>query len=253
MRAWSLITLSVVSHGNTEKIGILLASLLKQEHDTKQFQLILTDNLRNDLPEFDPSPWASLHILRNEQPKGFAENHNRAFEIAQGEYFAILNPDLVFERSVFGGLQSSLHAHAADLIAPKIIDERGHLQDSFRPLPTPFEIVRRRLPWYQFQPPLPGEDGLIHPDWIAAMFWLMPSHLYRSLKGMDERYRLYFEDVDFCTRARLSGYKIIVDPDFSVRHDAARSSRSKMYYLFLHTQSAFHFFTSKVYRQARLK
>jgi N-acetylglucosaminyl-diphospho-decaprenol L-rhamnosyltransferase len=231
----------------------LLASLQRHEPDTKRFQLILTDNLKNDLPEFDPSPWASLQILRNERPRGFADNHNRAFESASGEYYAILNPDLIFEGPVFDGLKTSLHAHDADLIAPKIVDESGHLQDSFRPLPTPFEIIRRRLPGYHFQPPHPGEDGLIHPDWIAAMFWLMPSELYRSLNGMDERYRLYFEDVDFCTRARLGGYKIIVDPDFSVRHDAARSSRSKMYYLFLHTQSALRFFTSQVYRQARRK
>jgi N-acetylglucosaminyl-diphospho-decaprenol L-rhamnosyltransferase len=253
MKARSLITLSVVSHGNTEKIGMLLASLQRHEPDTKRFQLILTDNLKNDLPEFDPSPWAALQILRNDRPRGFADNHNRAFESASGEYYAILNPDLIFEEPVFDGLKTSLHTHVADLIAPKIVDESGHLQDSFRPLPSPFEIVRRRLPWNHFQPPHPGEDGLIHPDWIAAMFWLMPSELYRSLNGMDERYRLYFEDVDFCTRARLGGYKIIVDPDFSVRHDAARSSRSKMYYLFLHTQSALRFFTSKVYRQARRK
>lgn len=248
-----LITLSIVSHGNKEKVGSLLASLQRHEPDTKRFQLVITDNLKDDLPDFDPSPWASLQILRNNRPRGFAENHNRAFEFASGINYAVLNPDLIFEGPVFDALEASLHAHAADLIAPKIVDERGHLQDSFRPLPTPLELIRRRLPGYHFQPLPPGEDGLIHPDWIAAMFWLMPSDVYRSLGGMDSRYKLYFEDVDFCTRARLRGYKIIVDPGFSVRHDAARSSRNKMYYLFLHTQSAFRFFTSRVYRQARRK
>jgi GT2 family glycosyltransferase len=67
---------------------------------------------------------------------------------------------------------------------------------------------------------------------------------------MDERYRLYFEDVDFCTRARLKGMKLIVDSQAQVRHDARRSSRKSFYYLFLHTQSAVRFFTSPVYRQA---
>ena len=67
---------------------------------------------------------------------------------------------------------------------------------------------------------------------------------------VDEKYRLYFEDVDFCTRARLKGMKLLVDPQIQVRHDAQRSSRRKLYYLFLHTQSALRFFTSPVYRQA---
>lgn len=247
------ITISIVSHGDAEKIGHLLASLQKHEPDTGRFQVIITDNLKHELPDYDPTPWASLHLLRNERPAGFAENHNRAFELARGRYLAILNPDLIFEQPVFEGLITSLHVHRANLIAPKIVDANGVAQDSFRTLPTPLEIIRRRLPGYQFAPLGSDPNGLIHPDWIAAMFWLMPSSVYRSLNGMDKKFKLYFEDVDFCTRARLGGMKILVDTHLCVRHDAQRSSRRKAYFLFLHAQSALLFFTSRVYRQARQK
>jgi GT2 family glycosyltransferase len=250
MKSDSPITLSIVSHGDAGKISQLLASLQEQEQATKRFQLILTDNLRDDLPDLDPAPWASLHILRNDQQMGFAQNHNQAFELAQGEYFAILNPDLIFERPIFEQLITSLHKHQADLIAPTIVDENGTVQDSFRAMPSPFEIIRRRLPGYKFKPYQPDDAGLIHPDWIAGMFWLMKADVYRQLGGMDERYRLYFEDVDFCTRARLKGMKLVVDSQVQVRHDAQRSSRRKLYYLLLHTQSAMRFFTSSVYRRA---
>ena len=135
------------------------------------------------------------------------------------------------------------------MIAPKIVDENGTAQDSFRALPSPFEIIRRRLPGYKFKPYQPDHDGLIRPDWLAGMFWLMDSDVYRKLGGMDERYRLYFEDVDFCTRARLAGMKILVDARAQIRHDAQRSSRKNPYYLFLHIWSAIRFFTSPVYRQ----
>lgn len=251
MTSEHLITLSVISHGNAAQINHLLVSLQKQEQTTTRFQLILTDNLRNQLPDFDSTSWGSLQILRNDHQMGFAENHNQAFQIAQGSYFAILNPDLIFERPVFEQLITSLHKHQADLIAPKIVDENGTVQDSFRAMPSPFEIIRRRLPGYLFKPYQPDREGLIHPDWMAGMFWLMRSDVYRQLGGMDERYRLYFEDVDFCTRARLRGMKLLVDSQAQVRHDAQRSSRKKLYYLFLHTQSAIRFFTSPTYRQAR--
>ncbi len=250
MTTENLITLSVVSHGNAGQTGRLLASLQKQEQAATRFQLILTDNLKNDLPDFDPAPWAALHILRNDQPLGFASNHNNAFKISQGEYFSILNPDLIFERPVFEQLITSLHKHQADVIAPTIVDENGTAQDSLRALPSPFEIIRRRLPGYKFKPYQPDPAGLIQPDWIAGMFWLMKANVYRQLGGMDESYRLYFEDVDFCTRARLKGLKLLVDSQVQVRHDAQRSSRRSLYYLLLHTQSALHFFTSSVYRQA---
>jgi N-acetylglucosaminyl-diphospho-decaprenol L-rhamnosyltransferase len=248
-----LITLSIVSHGNTDKIATLLTSIQKHEPNTASFQVILTDNLGNDLPTFASDSWQSLQTMRNQKRQGFAHNHNRAFELAKGDYFAVLNPDLIFQKAVFDKLLSTLQTHQAHFIAPQVVDAEGNAQDSFRPLPSPAEIIYRRLPGYSFDAPRADANGLVHPDWIAAMFWLMPSSTYRTLHGMDEKFRLYFEDVDFCTRAKLQGMKIIVDTHSQVRHDAQRSSRKNAYYLFLHTQSALRFFTSQVYKQARQK
>jgi GT2 family glycosyltransferase len=251
MTGENLITLSVVSHGNARQISHLLASLQKHEQAASRFQLILTDNLKTDLPDFDPAPWASLQILRNDRQMGFARNHNNAFKTSTGKYFAILNPDLIFERPVFDQLIASLHKHQADVIAPTIVDVNGTVQDSFRAIPSPIEIIRRRLPGYKFKSYKPDHNGLIHPDWMAGMFWLMKSDAYRQLGGMNESYRLYFEDVDFCTRARLKGLKVLGDSHVQIRHDAQHSSRKKLYYLLLHSQSALRFFTSPVYWQAR--
>jgi len=247
-----LITLSVVSHGDTGKINNLLNSLQRCE-DTKHFQLVLTDNLKNNLPDFDPAPWASLQIIRNDHQMGFAKNHNKAFELAQTKYFAILNPDLLFEAPVFDSLINNLEMYNADLIAPKIVDENGITQDSFRRLPTPLKLIKRRLLGESIEAFQADAHGLIYPDWIAGMFWLMKSDIYRKLSGMDEKFRLYFEDVDFCTRARLHGMKIIVDSKLQIRHDAQRSSRKSLYYLLLHALSASKFFTSTVYWQALRK
>ncbi len=249
MTSQPLITISIVSHGDAKRVDNLLASLQKFENNISQIQVILTDNLGNDLPEFDPAPWASMRILRNGQQQGFARNHNRAFEFSQGIYFAILNPDLKFDSPVFERLIARLHDHHAELIAPQIVDENGVVQDSFRSMPTPFEIIRRRLPGYKFKTIEPENKGTIHPDWVAGMFWLMKAESFRRLGGMDERYRLYFEDVDFCARARLEGMRLLVDAEVRVRHDAQRSSRKSPYYLFLHIQSAVRFFMSPIYRQ----
>jgi len=248
-----LVTISIVSHGDANKIERLLTSLQSHELDTKRFQIVLTDNLEKELPEFDPSPWASLNILRNSTPLGFAQNHNNAFQLAQGEWFAIINPDLVFEQSVFGKLLDRLQADWNMILAPYIVDKSGQVQDSFRRLPTPLELIWRRLPGYKFEALEPDRDGLVHPDWIAGMFLFMSHETYRKLGGMDARYRLYFEDVDFCTRARLAGIKVLVDTHLHIRHDAQRSSRKRFYYLLLHTQSAWRFFSSPVYRQARMR
>lgn len=254
MKNDSLVTLSIVSHGDSEKIVNLLGSLQKYEPDTKRFQLILTDNLENELPNFDSMPWATMHVIRNKKQLGFAKNHNNALKLATGKYFAILNPDLIFEAPIFDSLIHVLEKHQADLIAPKIVDEKGVTQDSFRGLPTPLKLIQRRLLGEKIAESFQADVyGLIHPDWIAGMFWLMNSNTFRHLGGMNEKYRLYFEDVDFCTRARLHGMEIVVDSNLQVRHDAQRNSRRNLYYLFLHILSAIRFFTSSVYWQALRK
>jgi GT2 family glycosyltransferase len=248
----SLITLSVVSHGDSEKTSHLLSSLQKHE-DTKRLQIILTDNLKKQLPDFNIKNWNSLHIIRNDKPKGFAENHNQAFQLATGKYFSILNPDLIFEQPIVETLINDLETQQMDLIAPKIVDAQNVIQDSFRGLPSPLKLIKRRLVGEQVESNQADAHGLIHPDWIAGMFWLMKSETYHQLGGMDEKFRLYFEDVDFCTRARLAGMKIAVDSKIQIRHDAQRSSRKKIYYLLLHTLSALKFFSSSIYWQALRK
>jgi GT2 family glycosyltransferase len=251
MTSRPLLTLSIVSHGHGNMIARLLTSLQEHETYTNRFQLIITDNLKEDLPAIAPSPWHSLHILRNLHPQGFARNHNQAFKHAEGEYFAILNPDLLFIQPVFESLLHRLRHAQAHLIAPQIVDANGAPQDSTRPLPTPWDILRRRLPGYKYQPPIPDSAGLIYPEWMAGMFILLASDTYRQLGGMDERFRLYFEDVDFCARARLQGMRLMVDTRLQVRHDAQRASRKHPYYLFLHLQSAVRFFTSPVYKNIK--
>ncbi len=80
---------------------------------------------------------------------------------------------------------------------------------------------------------------------------IMLSETFARLNGLDEQYKMYFEDVDFGTRARLEGYKLLVDTRYRLIHDAQRMSRRSPQYLLLHLISAFRFFTSDVYRNAK--
>lgn len=243
-----LVSLSIVSHGDAGKVGQLLDSLQRYERASR-FQVIITDNLGDDVPEIKGPEWQSLHIIRNKKPRGFARNHNQAFQLTAGKYFCVLNPDVLFEQEVFLPLIKRLENRQADIIAPLIVDSSAAPQDSFRAFPTPLELLRRRLPGYRFMPPSMDNASLVRPDWVAGIFLLMRSKTYHEIKGFDEKYRLYFEDVDFCARARLAGLKLIVDTNIRVRHDAHRASRKKFIYLLWHIQSAVRFFSSPVYKE----
>jgi GT2 family glycosyltransferase len=243
-----LVTISIVSHGDSKKVIRLLGSIQTHER-TKLIQVIITDNLGFEIPVIDSSPWSSLVILRNEHPRGFARNHNQAFQLASTRYFCVLNPDVIFREEVFISLLRFLENDQTEIVAPLIKDTNNFFQDSYRDFPKPFEVIRRRLPNYRFIPPPSDASGLVRPDWIAGIFMFMKSETFKGLNGFDERYRLYFEDVDFCARAKLAGLRILVDTKIHVQHDANRASRKNLLYLLWHIRSAIRFFSSPVYKK----
>jgi len=243
------VTLSVVSHGDSQKVAMLLESLRAHEPG-RQFQIILTDNLGKELPDIEGNAGGSIEIIRNERPQGFARNHNQAFKLARTDYFCILNPDVIFPDEVFDRLISTVEMSGADVVAPLIVDSGGSVQDSFRALPRPLDLVRRRLPGYHPSPIPPDAGGLVRPEWIAGTFMLLKNETYGQISGFDEKYHLYFEDVDFCTRARLLGLRLLVDTRVQLQHDAQRTSQKSLRYLLWHLRSAIRFYSSGVYRRA---
>jgi len=241
---------SIVSHGQGSFVGRLLSSIVEHEIGLNA-EFIVTENAGEGHQPPKNLGGMEVTLIQNKLPRGFAENHNAASRQAHGEYFCLLNPDTLFLEQVFPELLQHIEAGRADVVAPMVVDMRGTRQDSFRDLPTPLELIQRR---FLRQTTVEGSISagkFIHPDWIAAIFLLMRADVYRQLGGLDERYYLYFEDVDFCCRARLAGLKLLVDPGLKVRHDARRASRQDLRYLAWHLQSAWRFFTSQVYRQSR--
>lgn len=249
MKVKPLLSISIVSHGQTNLLKRLMESIKKYE-ETGAYEFVLTENLEEEGNSLLLMRSPSVKLTINERQLSFAANHNNAFRRANGDFFCVLNPDVLFAEEVFPTLLNDIDQGKGDIVAPLVVDSNQVPQDSFRALPTPSEITRRTLLQSSHAIPRPGTK-YIYPDWVAAIFLLMPSEVFAGLNGFDERYRLYFEDVDFCTRARLRGFRVLVNSNHRVLHDAARTSHQNAGYLIRHFLSALRFFTSGVYWKAR--
>jgi hypothetical protein len=245
------ISISIVSHGQMHLARKLLRSLSEVHQGDCRFQIVLIENLRSDAVEVEAYDELSVVKLVNSRPCGLAENQNRAFQHAQGDYFCILNPDVTLLEPIFESLVQHIVEGRGDIVAPLVIDRNRTALDSFRDVPTPGELLKRRLS-RQSKLLAPGKlKNFVHPDWIAGTFLLMRSDVFRSLGGMDERYYLYFEDVDFCSRARLAGKRLLVDTTLKILHEPRRASQRNLIYMVRHLKSAWRFFTSPVYDEVR--
>jgi N-acetylglucosaminyl-diphospho-decaprenol L-rhamnosyltransferase len=244
------ISISVVSHAQIGLVAALLIDLQTQCSDSS-FEVILTLNLDEDLPfGLDRFTWA-IKVIRNLAPQGFGANHNQAFEQANGRYFCVVNPDIRLVDNPFPALIAYLDDLSVGVVAPLVLGADGAPEDSARLFPSPLQIFRKM----SGKVSLDYEIGALsfRPDWVGGMFMLYPTQIFQSLGGFDERYFLYYEDVDICARLRLQGYEVAVCVDANVVHHAQRTSHKSFRYRRWHLRSMARFFLSPVYRNVRLR
>ena len=243
------LTIAIVSHGQISLVERLLNTLSSHKPEI-DFQVVILENVP-DHPKIDFSHYEfKLTYLKNQISLGLSRNINLIFDkfCQDSDYFCILNPDIIFEDEVFSGLLTAMETHQIDIIAPLIVNTNQEIQDSFRPIPNPVEIILRFLNLIKSHYDYDSLPIISYPDWIAAMFLLMPSQIFKKVGGFNPRYRLYFEDVDFCVRARNMNLTIGVIKTIRVIHDGQRTSHKNVLFLFHHIVSALKFFVSKEYR-----
>ncbi len=244
------ISISIVSHRQMTMVCNLLKDL--REHCATPAQIILTVNVpEEDGAAFDPVELGVAKVIRNASPKGFAANHNAAFQFAESPYFCVLNPDIRLTRDPFAPLVEQLADPQVGAVGPAIVNRAGRMEDSARRFPTFWFIVRKA---FGKLPPLDYEIAgtPVEPDWLAGMFLLFRTATFRELGGFDERYFLYYEDVDLCRRMKAAGYRVRLVPDIRVVHEARRESHRSLRYLLWHVRSLLRFLLT-VPRDGRLR
>ena len=246
IRMYSNITISVVSHRQASLATNLIADVKAYCGET--LPIILTLNVAEEPTEL-PS---GIKVIQNSRPKGFGANHNAAFREAATEYFCVVNPDVRLKMDPFPALLEALTDRDVGVAAPLVKSPSGTLEDSARRFPT---VTRLAAKLFGRSPRLDYEtaSARISPDWVAGMFMLFRSDTYRSMNGFDERYFLYYEDVDLCARLRLSGAKVIVEPAADVVHDARRASHGNLRHASWHARSILRYLLSASYRGLRQK
>lgn len=240
------LSISVVSHAQCHLVANLLGDISKFSNTSSSLEVVLTLNVDEVLP-FDPDGYGyTIKIIRNRIPQGFAANHNQAFAHSTGQYFCVMNPDIRLNNDPFHALFSCLQDASVGVAAPVVVGESGEMEDSARRFPTPFKIFCKAFGGCKGGDYVIG-DETVHPDWVGGMFMLFPRDIFKQLVGFDQRFFLYYEDVDLCARLRLLGYEVVLCPHAKVFHYAQRSSHRNFKYFRWHLTSMLRFFFSSVY------
>tara|TARA_B100001093_G_scaffold504974_1_gene561556 strand:- start:858 stop:1532 length:675 start_codon:yes stop_codon:yes gene_type:complete len=211
-----------------------MKGLLQNIFDKTDFKLIITVNIEEDETVLSEYPSDRLIVVRNKKPLSFTENHNNAFRLCSSDYFLILNPDVKITNNLINDILAEMINNNLPILSPIAMSNDGKILDNARKYPKFFTpilrfFLNRYKTDYRF-----SKTNIHKVDWISGMFIMIKSKVYMDLNGFDERFFLYYDDVDLCRRANESGYNVYVTTKYSVVHEGNRLSKKSLKYFIIH-------------------
>ena len=174
-------------------------------------------------------------VLANKHNLGYAAAVNQGVELSHAEYVLVLNPDIVLREGSVDRMVQFMDAHPdAGLAGAKLVNTDGSLQHSCRGFYTPATLVMRRTLLGRLFPRhrvirrhlmLDYDHREARPvDWVIGACMMVRRRAIEDVGGMDERFFLYFEDVDWCFRMSRQGWKVYYVPESEMVHEHRRES-----------------------------
>ncbi len=173
---------------------------------------------------------------------GFATAVNQAARLAKARYLLLLNPDTVVHSGAIDSMITFIQSHPeAGACAPRTLRSDGTLRANCFTFVNPWSrfLITVGIGPLRFMPRL----CLPRPQWqqtadvvqivlgVSGAVLLISTELYRQSGGLDERFFMYYEDVDLCYQACLTGYQNFYIPHAVVTHHSNQKTTNHIPYL----------------------
>lgn len=247
---------------NNTKINISVTIVLyKEDENTLQNAIdsFLNISMSKKLYLVDNSPTNKLerlaihpdieyiHFSNN---IGFGSGHNTVIEKINknSDFHLILNPDVTFKKGTIEVLVDELiKREELVMIAPKVLFPNNKHQYTARKYPVFLDLVIRRLNFFKnriYDKEYRDKDltAPFYVEYLTGCFQLYKTADFVALKGFDERYFLYMEDVDICKKIDVLGKKKLYYPKVSITHVLKQGSSKKPKLFMYHLTSAIKYF-----------
>jgi N-acetylglucosaminyl-diphospho-decaprenol L-rhamnosyltransferase len=163
-------------------------------------------------------------VVALERNVGFGAGCNAGLAVVEADVTALVNPDVELLDDGLATLADRARAANA-LLAPRLLNADGSVQDSAHPPPGRFDdLVPALLPRPLLPPPLRRRyepwrsDTITRVGWAIGACLVARTSLLRSLGPFDERAFLFYEDMELCLAAARRDVPTVLHPDIALRH-----------------------------------
>lgn len=201
-------------------------------------RFVLVDNAST---KFDAHSYVKKHIpesivILRDKNVGFGASCNRGVQEVEADYYFFLNPDTRIDQlDLLSQLRTFLSQHPnVGIVAPKVLYMDGKIQETCRRFPAWYTpIVQRTHLFDNEKTHKHKQEFLMHDfhhdkkrlvDWVQGSAFMIRGEIFKKIGGFDERYFMYYEDVDLCRACWVNGYPVYYLPDVCVYHRYAKES-----------------------------
>lgn len=228
-----------------------------EQHAGIDHEVIVVDNDSADgTPVMIERQFPSVCVIRSGGNIGFARGNNIGIAASRGKYLALINPDVVL---LEGCLQEALNTLSGDcsvgIVGPAMVGPDGKVHRSGMRRPSIWNSFCDALLLHRLlgRRALFGGQMMADFDWrtrrdvevLNGWLWLVRRAAVDRVGGLDERFFMYGEDVDWCRRFTDAGWRIVFEPASSAVHYGGGSSRQAPLRLYLELERAKRLYWSK--------
>ena len=226
-------------------------------------EIIVVDNASSDASLDGLQDLSQVCVIRNPANVGFAAACNIGVQASSAPFLLFLNPDCFFQPDAIAPLLAGLQSgDRVGMVGGLLVNEDGTEQGGGRrAVPTPWRSFVRAFGLHRFQDrwpklfydfylhkqPLP--NGPIEVEAISGACTLVKRAAVEEVGLWDEGYFLHCEDLDWCMRFRLKGWKILFVPDARISHALGACSQSRRVFVEWHKHKGMIRFYRKFFRR----
>ena len=239
------VTIIIVNHNNRLHLESCLSSLLEGATSLDCALLVVDNNSSDGSQDLIRHRFPEIELISNRENLGFARANNLAIEQSRTDFYIFLNPDTRVSTDALGMMLEEVKTHpTVDVVGPALLKGENRFQISFgRSVSFGSQAIQKCIlnPYYIIR----LKRGLDKKEvgWLSGACLLVRRKALERVGLFDEKFFLYFEDIDLCVRIRKSGQRLIYLPGARVfHHGGASTSLDKMSSRFEYRKSQLYFY-----------
>jgi len=232
------LSIIITNYKAPELLKVCIDSILRNI-EIKEFEIIVSDSATEEDTELMMhGDFPDIKFFSSKENIGFSRLVNKGLEVAQGKYILILNGDIIVKKLSIEKLLEYIKNHPeVGIVGPQLLNFNETFQPSTFRFYTPLTVIYRRTFLGKFGFAKKHLDRFLMKDFnhqsVREVDWIMGSSLMTSRKAvskvgqMDDRFKMYFEDTDWCRRFWENRYKVVYFPKTQMYHYHGRGSAGK--------------------------